>query len=282
MSGVLVVDSESMPWRYGRSAAGRASASAEAGEETPDDLRTESRTLFVDPETGERVVRSRATGFGGVTPRYHHSVEEAFLLAGRTDLRGEGVFAAGCYFWRPAGWVHASNPTEGRESLIFTIGVNEREASGPHTDVMCDLEQEGTNPLHESHEAAIGPRGWIRNLDSALVAWQPGPLYAREQGPLDGFGVERVEVKVLSRNVHTGGQTILMRFGPGYTQQFEGSCSERLQLYVLSGALTLGRGSAQPGTYIRVEPGSQIPRLASRLGATALVKVGGWLDFRTP
>lgn len=238
------------------------------------------KTLYLEPETTRRgdLIRLDA-GYRDLTNAYHDSVEECLVLDGEFDLDGEGHFRAWDYFWRPPGWVHAAETAGGFTALLMLEGAREGEGSGPVSRRIRPDDEAGTNALHDDPERAVGPRGWVRRLETGLVAWVPGPVFARGQGSLEDFGLERAAFKRLSANPWTGGQSLLVRLEPGYTQRVPGSHATTWMVYVLDGACRLGDLPLGAGSFLYRPAGVVEQPLASDDGALLFVKADGWLDF---
>lgn len=279
MTGPTIVDTNAMPWVRGRQAAGLAGGdgSAARADESEYDRRYEVKTFLFDERTGQRGFRARAVGGHAISARYHHSCEESFIVDGRNDLRSEGEFTPGSYFWRPAGWVHASSLTDGWEAITYSIGEDPSEASGRHSDVLCDEAEEGRNPLYPDRESAIGPRGWIRNLDSSLVAWESGGAFVRRQGGVARAGDAGFSVRTLSANVDTGAQTSLTRLAEEFARP-QATYRTGVQFTVLEGEVELGGETLPAGCFVHARIGEPLPPLSSGGGATLLFKSDAWLQ----
>lgn len=238
------------------------------------------KTLRIDPQSSRRIDLIRIDpGYRDLTNAYHDSVEECFVLEGAFSLDGEGDFRAGDYFWRPPGWVHAAETADGFTALLSLQGHDPAEGSGPTSRRIRPDEEAGSNALHPGGDAqAMGPRGWVRCLPTALLAWQPGPVWARAQGAFDGFDLEHLAVKVLSLNPWTGGQSLLVRLDPGYAQRGEGRQSVATECFVVEGACALGDEALPAGSYLYRPGGALEPPLTSPSGATVFLKADGWLD----
>ena len=240
------------------------------------------KTLMHDPETKRRLDLIKVNGgFRDLTNSYHDSVEECFVISGFLSLDGEGEFEPDDYFWRPPGFVHAAGSESGFVAILGFEGEDEAEGSRATSRNIRPDSEAGTNFLHpEDLEAAVGPRGWVRRLQTGHLAWLPGPAYARTQLALDGMDLDRLQVKVLSHNPWTGGQTLLVRLSPGYAQSAAGSHSCRWQHFVLDGEARLGDEIHASGCYLRRPPGSVEAPMVSETGALLYVKLDGWLDRR--
>lgn len=237
------------------------------------------KSLYLDSATTRRIdLVQLDAGYVDLTHCCHDSVEEAYFLAGEARIDGEGVFGPGDYFWRPPGWVHhAASPLGVTIVLGFEGRSNE---SGPVTRAVCAGGLAGRHAtLDSTDERALGTRGRVRRIESNLLVWQRGVDYARGEGPLVGFDVERIAVRTLSRNPATGQQTILMRFAPGYRQSHTGCHRVTLQAYVLEGTLQCGEAEWRAGTFLHRPAGALLAPIESPNGALAYVKIDGRLDF---
>lgn len=238
------------------------------------------KTLRSDPVTKARAdLIHLQPGYEDLTLAYHDSVEEALVLSGSFHLDGEGDFAEGDYFWRPPGWVHAARTEEGFQALLLLTGDAPGEGSGPTSRHVRPPSEAGTNVLHpDDRSAALGPRGWVRCLHHELLAWQPGSLFARDQGALVDFDLDGCSYKVLSSNPFTGGQSLLVQLEPGYEQRGPGRHSGEWQWYVVRGDCALGDEPLPTGAYVLSPPGTVDPPLRSTDGALLFWKTSSWLD----
>lgn len=236
------------------------------------------KNLYLDPQTTRRLdLVELEAGYSDLTHCCHDSVEEGFVLSGEVVLDGEGTLQAGDYFWRPPGWVHHARTGPGVRLLLGFEGRSNE--SGPVTRHVCALERAGRNHLQGDDEAALGTRGRLCRVRSGELAWQPGQAYARGEGELQGFDLAHLSVRVLSRNVRTGQQTVLLRLAPGYQQRSAGSHSVWWQMYLLSGRVQCGAATWAAGDFVHQGAGVVLPALASTEGALIYAKVNGWLDF---
>lgn len=242
--------------------------------------RYNQKTLRLDPDTTRRLdlVRIEA-GYEDLTNAYHDTVEECLVLEGSLHLDGEGDVVAGDYFWRPPGFVHAARTSEGFTALLGVQGDDPAEMSGPASRRVRPDEEAGTNAIHPGDDhRALGPRGWVRRQPTRLLPWVPGTVYARTQGAFDGMDLDRVAVRVLSHNPSTGGQTLLVRLGPGYRQAGPGAHTAATEVVVLSGTLDAGEDTVGAHGYVGVPGGTVQPPWSSPAGCELYVKVDGWWD----
>lgn len=281
------VDTAAVPWENGLDVVGAMAPEFRANLGPQDRIpevyvKYNQKTLRIDPDTGRRLDLIRLDpGYRDLTNAYHDSVEECFVLGGAFSLDGEGHFTAGDYFWRPPGWVHAAETPQGFLALLGLQGMDPKEGSGPVSRRIRPDREAGTNALHAAgDDAAMGPRGWVRCQPTSLLAWQPGPVFSRDQGPLEGFDLERIAFRVLSRNPWTGGQSLLVRLDPGYAQEGAALATAAIECYVVAGSCRLGDDALGEGSYLYSPPGTVEPALSSRDGATLFAKIDGWLDRR--
>ncbi len=284
MSSTTFVDSEALPWENGLDYL-RTLAPAFRDNLGPADLvavnfaKYWQKNLFLDRETTRRLDLVRLEpGYRDLTHCCHDSVEEAFFLGGEARLDGEGVFTADDYFWRPPGWVHHAESPQGVEIVLGFEGRSNE--SGPVSRQVCPPRDAGANMLiPATDERALGTRGRVRRIESRLLVWQPGPAYARGEGPLAGFDLESMAVRVLSRNPVSGQQTLLMRLDPGYRQVGAGTHSVWMQAFVLTGAVTLGTRDMRRGSFMHRPAGVVEGPMSSDAGALLYIKLDGRLDY---
>ncbi|MGB7542106.1 MAG: hypothetical protein WBM28_08840 [Burkholderiales bacterium] len=284
MSRTTIVDSEALVWENGLDYL-RTLETAFRDNLGPADQIEENfakywqKNLFLDRETTRRLDLIRLEpGYRDLTHCCHDWVEEAFVVSGEVRIDGEAVFTADDYFWRPPGWIHHASSPLGVEIVLGFEGRSNE--SGPVNRYVCRPEDAGTNMLiHADNERALGTRGRVRRIESRLLVWQPGPVFARGDGPLEGFDLERLAVRVLSRNPVTGQQTLLLRLDPGYRQTGPGSHCAWLQAFVLSGSLRLGATELRRGFFLHRPAGAVEGPLVSDEGAMLYVKLDGRLDY---
>lgn len=282
MSKRTIVDTNAMEWENGLDVV---NAMVPAFRENlgPAELVPETyrkywqKALYHDPETSRRIDLIRLeSGYADLTDAYHDSVEECLFLEGDCRLTGEGDFSGGDYFWRPPGWIHSASTKNGFLALLSLEGRSDE--SGPTSRNIRPSELAGTNGIYspEQHDAAIGPRGWIKRLDTNLVAWQPGTAFARTEGSLPD--PEHFSAKVLSKNPSNGKQSLLVRLHPGFRAP-AGSFTADQQFFVLLGGLTVGDEVLDTGCYFYRPAGSTEGPVASDAGALLFFKSDGWLDY---
>ncbi|GIW07336.1 MAG: hypothetical protein KatS3mg060_2141 [Dehalococcoidia bacterium] len=279
-----IVDTSTMAWQNGgeviKAMAPEWRANLGPAEQVAETYaKYDQKTLRLDPATTRRLDLIRlAPGYRDLTYAYHDSVEECFCLGGSCWLGGEGTIHEWGYFWRPPGWVHTAATEEGFVALLGIQG--ECDESGPASRRVRPESEAGRCVTTDDPDAALGPRGFVKMLDSRLVPWQPGPVFARCEGPLDGFDLERVAFKVLSKNPWTGAQSLLLRLAPGYRQARPGRHTAGFEAFVITGSARLGETPLPAGSYFERTAGAEEPPLASEEGAILFAKADGWLDFR--
>ncbi len=235
----------------------------------------EQKTLLDDPETTRRIDLVRLLpGFTDPGPAYHDSVEECLVLEGGCEIDGEGEVAAGDYFWRPPGWVHAARAPTGFLGLLMQEGVSEGDRSGPASRRVRPSDDLGRNVLFEDLETAVGPRGWIRRLPSSLMPWVPATVLARGEDWMRNLDHPSLSVKMLSRNWITGSCSLLSRFHPGYRDREPHRLGRLLIGYVTSGELRIDGRTAGRGDLVHLPADSGRVRLSSPTGADLFVKLG--------
>ncbi|MDH3458256.1 MAG: cupin domain-containing protein [Gemmatimonadota bacterium] len=236
------------------------------------------KTLVVDETTTRRVALIEVAPGYGDSSAYHDSAEEGFFISGDCYLSGEGAFEAGFYFWRPAGFVHAASSERGFVALVITEGESSAEGSGPTSRVPRPDSEAGTNAL-ASGESAVGPRGWVQRLDTALLPWWPGPNFFRGRGGNADLDAERLAVKVLSENARTGAQSLLVRVSPSFRSEPTGPIDARVEMYVLTGSISVGERHLRAGHFAQQQVGSTTGAIASEEGALAILKTSARLDL---
>lgn len=232
------------------------------------------RPLWVDPETTRRIDHVRTDpGYQDLSEAYHESVEEALFLDGRVTLSAEGELAAGDYFWRPPGWVHSARSVTGFECLLMMEGDDATEGSGRVSRVVRDDEEAGQyamKPPAGRSNPPIGPRGYVRRLETRFLPTERHEdaetrLVGPEAGPLSG--------RVLSKNVRTGGASVLVEIPAGWQSRVPAVDRERF-LVIVNGSLTVDGQKLSACSLVRIAAGSDGPHLSTQQQARMLVKVG--------
>jgi hypothetical protein len=280
----LVIDTQKMPWESGLDYL-RTLTPAFRDNLGPADqveanfAKYRQKNLYLDRDSTRRLdLVQLEPGYSDLTHCCHDSVEEGFLLGGEVVLDGEGTLHEGDYFWRPPGWIHHARTQPGVELLLGFEGRSNE--SGPVSRHVCAAQLAGSNHLIPSmNEASLGTRGRVCKVSSPGLVWQPGAAYARSEGPLMGFDLEHLSVRVLSRNPLTGQQTVLFRLAPGYQQSSSGSHAVWWQMFVLSGGVQWGDEAMGPGVFVHQPAGTVEAAMTSPHGALIYAKVNGWLDF---
>ena len=284
MRTTTIIDSNALPWESGldylRTLTPAFRDNLGPADQVEENFaKYQQKNLFLDRETTRRLdLVQLEPGYRDLTHCCHDSVEEGFVLGGEVRLDGEGVLTADDYFWRPPGWIHHAASPQGVELVLGFEGRSNE--SGPVSRTVCPPQDAGANMLiPAADERALGTRGRVRRVESRLLVWQPGPAFARGEGTLAGFDLERMAVRVLSRNPVTGQQTLLMRLAPGYRQTGPGSYAVWWQIFVLSGSLELGATEIRRGFFVHRPAGVIDGPLSSDAGALLYVKVDGRLDY---
>ena len=279
-----VLDTHSMPWESGLEYLATLAPAfrdnlGPADQVAANFAKYRQKNLYLDRHSTRRLdLVQLEPGYSDLTHCCHDSVEEGFLLGGEVVLDGEGTLHGGDYFWRPPGWIHHAQTLPGVALLLGFEGQSNE--SGPVSRYVCPSDLAGRNHLiPDSDEASVGTRGRVCKVSSPSLVWQPGASFARGEGRLDGFDVEHLSVRVLSRNPITGQQTVLWRLAPGYQQSTAGAHAVWCQMFVLEGGLQWAGEEMGPGTFVHRPAGSHEPVMASASGALIYVKLDGWLDF---
>jgi hypothetical protein len=226
-------------------------------------------------EGGRRMDLARFTpGYRDVTACYHDSAEEGFCIEGSFDLAFEGHFGPESYFWRPPGWVHGTIKTDEGAMAIFSFEAESTvEQSGPVTRIVSEYADAGSNPLLEADDPKrIGPRGYLPNVAGALVARRPGTDWVTDPAAAAALDADRLVVRVLSENVHTGGGTFLWDLQPGYQQSSAVTLADTLHFFVVSGDVAIDDEKHAAGTWVYLPAGTSLGALSSPSGATLFVK----------
>lgn len=236
------------------------------------------KPLFFDSATTRRIdLVNLRPGYVDLTDAYHESVEECYVLDGSVDV--EEHLAAGDYFWRPPGWVHSAESSDGLLALLMMEGTSLDDSSGLATRTIRPNSEFGTNPLTPDPAAAHGPRGWVRKASGDRMAWQPGATFARSEDAISGVTLDALAVKVLSKNVHTGAQSLLMRVDPGFTQVASVQPATQYT-YVISGSISIGGQYISAGSFFERPADVPFPAVTTEDGAELFVKMNGRLGVQ--
>lgn len=241
--------------------------------------RYKAKVLWLDSASTARADLVLAgPGYQDATFCWHNTVEEGYFLEGRIEIADEGTFGPGDYFWRPPGFIHSAFSETGFKAIFFLEGNNPSEGSRAADRNVSRPELAGTNALEKDFERAVGPRGWVRHARASHMPWTPGSAYARTQDDMRCFDVDHSRVKVLSSNVQTGAQTILLRLDPGFSLAQPLVSAPALTFLVLEGTLQFGGEMLVGDDFARVPSGTPLTALAAS-GATLLVKSDGRLKL---
>ncbi len=224
------------------------------------------RTLLRDEAT-RRIDHMRVDpGYSDLTEAYHDSVEECLVLGGTMTLSAEGDFLPGDYFWRPAGWVHSATSPIGFEALLMMEGYSPSDASGRVSRVVCHDERAGQNATAANLDAAIGPRGYLRRVETRFMPWTP------LTDPVPALG-SRLRQKTLSTNWRTCAQSILVSVPAGWRGDIWRSPRHR-HIVVVEGAIEFDGRLLEPCSLVEVDPSADPPTASSAHGCLLFVKVG--------
>jgi hypothetical protein len=278
---VHVVDAETLPWVNGREVyesmepAFRENLDVHGDQERVLDLlsRYSIRTLWLDPATTRRIDHLRAaTDYVDLSEAYHDSVEEALFLGGRVTLSAEGVMEPGDYFWRPPGWVHSAASAEGFEAILMMEGEVASEGSGRVSRVPRADDRVGHNDRPASVDDPIGPRGYVRHLETRFMVWRDhDDTVTGLVG--DDATASGLTSKVLSSNAVTDACSALVRLPEGWSSSIAPSTRERF-LVVADGTVEVDGATLGPGSLVHLDAGAGNVAVASPAGAELLVKVG--------
>ena len=213
-------------------------------------------------------------GYRDLTYAYHDSVEECYVLKGDLQMGGEGELRQGDYFWRPPGFVHATQETTGFYAILGFQGVDKAEASGAVTRHIRPQVDRGINFIYPDNlDLAVGPRGWIRRLPAGIIAWQRSPNIFTNIDFLDSDKSGLLETKILSVNYTLSGATILLRLLPGYSVSITDEHASPWELFILDGELNLDDYVCTAEHYIRLSRLDNITKISSESGSIAYVKI---------
>ena len=226
------------------------------------------RTLWIDPVTTRRIDHLRAApGYVDLSEAYHDSVEEALFLGGQVVLTAEGPMEPGDYFWRPPGWVHAARSDEGFEAILMMEGEASSEGSGRVSRVPRPDDRVGHHDRPASADDPIGPRGYVRRLETRFMVWRA------HDDRITGLGGSGLHSKLLSSNAGTGACSVLVQAPAGWAAGGEVTGRERF-VVVTSGSLQVDGAKLGVGSLVRVAPGAALPAMGTSTGAELLVKAG--------
>ncbi|WP_326554374.1 hypothetical protein [Micromonospora sp. NBC_01813] len=289
---VTIVDAEDVPWVNGEQVYDSMEpAFRDNFGGDPDQVRELlsrywMRSLWLDRDSTRRIDHIRAVaGYRDLSEAYHDSVEEAYFLGGAAELSAEGRLIAGDYFWRPPGWVHKAWSDEGFENILCMEGAVASEGSDRVTRVVCPDHQAGEQAIARDtgdkgaagengvHADGVGPRGYLRRVESRHLPW--APIDAHWSGLDPGvLGLPAGTVgKPLSRNVATGACSALVRLPAGYAGTPQPVGRERF-LVTTSGTATVAGRSLTACSLVHVPAGVPAPTFAADTDVELFVKVG--------
>lgn len=280
---VTVIDSTDMDWINGLDVLPTMPKSFRENLGPAEDLETmlskyDVKPLLFEAETTRRIdLVQLKPGYVDLTDAYHGSVEECFVLDGECAV--EEQIRRGDYFWRPPGWVHSAHSSNGMLALLMMEGVSPGDASSEATRVIRPSSEAGTNLLFDDHEAAIGPRGWVRKCSSELMVWTPGDVFAKGQGSVSGVTLDLLRAKILSKNVETGAQSLRLSLSPGFVQAVSVQSTTQY-VFVISGSLAIGDQPVRDGGFFERPGGEEFPEITAPEGAELFVKTNGPWDVR--
>lgn len=230
--------------------------------------RFNQRQLYFDPETGRRIDHVRMDAdYVDLTCAYHDSVEECLVLDGALHLDGEGDLVAGDYFWRPPGFIHCAWSKPGFEAILMMEGLSPTDGSGPVSRVVHPHEEAGHNPLITDHDAAVGPRGWVRRQPSGHLPWTDLPEHTWPNST-------PMQSRTLSHNVVTEASSRLVRVPAGAQIPASVTARERF-IVVLSGELhTVTQGNVAAVSLIHVPAGETLDAFSVTDETRFLLKSG--------
>jgi hypothetical protein len=226
------------------------------------------RGLWLDPTTSRRIDHIRTDpGYEDLSEAYHDSVEESYFLGGTCELTAEGHFEAGDYFWRPPGWVHSATSPTGFDSLLMMEGEDLGEESARVSRVVRPDEEAGR--LGRSGGDGIGPRGYVRRLETRFMVWRDHDDRVTRLGNPGGL-----RAKVLSANAATGAASLLVRPEPDWRSTPSAVDRDRFVVNTHGTLVADGRTLAEP-SLVHIPAGATAPALHATDSVELLVKVGG-------
>jgi hypothetical protein len=224
------------------------------------------RPLWNDPVTTRRIDHVRTDpGLLDLSEAYHDSVEEAFFRSGDCTLSAEGLQVGGDYFWRPPGWVHKAWTTDGFDTILCMEGEVASEGSGRVSRVICANDHAGEQ-VRDGTEGGIGPRGYVRHLESRFMPWRPVDV------DVVGFASVDLVGKVLSSNVDTAACTVLVRARAGWSETLPAVARERFVVNV-KGSVTVDGQTLGECSLVHVPAGDAGPLFSAAENVELFVKV---------
>lgn len=234
----------------------------------------------IDPITkGATRALIHAPGWEEPNFGYHLHTEEAFRLYGEGRTPDESysggvqynISKAGTYTYRPPGWVHDGATL--LESMVYLSN------DGPATHQVATKEMVGKNAMYpDDLTKAIGPRGYINRLNTPLLPWIQVTNSDKKWFLKGHSNAGKVYYKPLSRDVYTGAETLLVKYGVDYSESDGGLTSGVVEIFVLEGGFKMFNKRFGKYGYAYVPKGQQVGSLESKEGTTFLVKStnGDW------
>jgi len=209
------------------------------------------KRLSFDPDTGaETLLFRHSAGLRSPAAGYHTVFEESFLLEGgiyayEDSPQVPNPYTAGCYFFRPPGWVHDSEMMSEEATLIL------RMVSGHDARLASEWDLIGRNVLLPIAEA-VEPRGYIRCLQSKELPWiSAAEFIAMHEWAIDLTYApkERLWFKLLSQDKPTGASTVLIKMARNFNLPTAGAYTTSQELFVVEGECTIGERLLRRGAY---------------------------------
>jgi hypothetical protein len=163
--------------------------------------------------------------------------------------------------------VHAAETDDGFEAILMMEGEDHSEGSGRVSRVPRPDDRVGHHDRAESADDPIGPRGYVRRVETRFMVWRP---HDDADTALGGVGLRS---KALSSNATTGACSVLVEAPAGWTSGGQPSPRERFVI-VTDGSLRVDGADLGVGSLVRAAPGAALPTLTSPDGAELLVKAG--------
>lgn len=230
------------------------------------------KNLSIDLETTFRGdLIDLQPGFADLTDAYHDSVEECFFISGDCTLSGEQTFYGYHYFWRPPGFIHAATSVTGFKALLFLHGEDPSEGSGRASRVIQPTELAGTNALTPDPAAALGPRGWVK-IDTETLPWLSEEQFKGMYPELNAFGLNGIEIKILSINPETLAMSALIKF-PENFQIPKDSWTRGFRAFVLEGSLKISEQDLDAESWFETSSGEEHQGLSSKTGSLIFAKI---------